>query len=73
MDVFLHYMLFSSSKPTKKELREKVSYQLRRNGLRAKIQKDYYYQADRTKEVIGVGIKGGNILVLNRKRIQILD
>lgn len=63
-------MIFSSSKPIKKELREKVDYQLRRNSLKAKIQKDHYYQANTTKEVTGVGIRNGNILVLNRKRKQ---
>lgn len=71
--LYVDDMTFSSSKPIKKELREKVAYQLRRNGLKAKISKDHYYQANTTKEVTGVGIRNGNILVLNRKRKQILD
>lgn len=71
--LYVDDMTFSSSKPIKKELREKVDYQLRRSGLKAKIQKDHYYQANTTKEVTGVGIRNGNILVLNRKRKQILD
>lgn len=71
--LYVDDMTFSSSKPIKKELREKVAYRLRRNGLKAKSQKDHYYQANTTKEVTGVGIRNGNILVLNRKRKQILD
>lgn len=71
--LYVDDMTFSSSDPIKKELREKVDYQLRYNGLKAKIQKDHYYQADKIKEVTGVGIKDGNIFVLNRKRKQILD
>ena len=70
--LYVDDMTFSSNNPIKGEMREKVAYQLRRNGLKAKIQKDHYYQADRAKEVTGVGIKNGNILVLNRKRKQIL-
>lgn len=70
--LYVDDMTFSSNKPIKSELRENVAIQLRMNGLKAKIQKDHYYQADKMKEVTGVGLKDGKILVLNRRRQKIL-
>lgn len=71
--LYVDDMTFSSMSPIKRELRDEVAFQLKENGLKAKNQKDHYYQSDKTKEVTGVGIKNGNILILNRKRKQILD
>lgn len=71
--LYVDDMTFSSMNPIKRKLRDEVAFQLGKNGLKAKSQKDHYYQSDKTKEVTGVGIKNGNILMPNRKRKQILD
>ena len=70
--LYVDDMTFSSMSPIKNTLRDEVALKLRENGLKAKVQKDHYYQSDKTKEVTGIGIKDGNILILNRKRKQIL-
>lgn len=71
--LYVDDMTFSSRKPINKQLREDVACQLKMNGLKAKPQKDHYYQAGKLKEVTGVGLKDGRKIVLNRKRKQILD
>ncbi len=71
--LYVDDMTFSSEKPISKELREAVAEQLKKNGLKAKNNKDHYYQADATKVITGVGIKNGEKVVLNRKRQAILE
>ena len=71
--LYVDDMTFSSRKPINKQLRQDVAYQLKMNGLKAKPQKDHYYQAGKLKEVTGVGLKDGRKIVLNRKRKQILE
>lgn len=70
--LYVDDMTFSSNIPISAELRNEVAEQLRQNGLRAKIQKDHYYQSGRFKVITGVGIKNGEKVVLNSKRKKIL-
>lgn len=71
--LYVDDMTFSSISPIRKTLRDEVAGLLRKNELKAKIQKDHYYQSNKIKEVTGVGIKNGNILILNRNRMKILN
>ena len=71
--LYVDDMTFSSENPISRELREAVAEQLKQNGLKAKNNKDHYYQADAMKVITGVGIKNGEKVVLNRKRQAILE
>lgn len=71
--LYVDDMTFSSNKAIPRELREEVNMALRKNGLRAKSQKDHYYQSKDYKVVTGVGIKNGKKSVLNHHRKGIVD
>lgn len=71
--LYVDDMTFSSQYPISQELREDISSRLKENGLKAKNSKDHYYQANTMKVITGVGLKGGDKVVLNRKRKAILE
>jgi hypothetical protein len=71
--LYVDDITFSSNKPIGANLRAEVSLLLKKNGLRAKVKKDHYYQSNTFKVVTGVGIYKGKKVVLNKKRKQILD
>lgn len=71
--LYVDDMTFSSQYPISNELRTDVAKELKKNGLKAQMSKDHYYQADAMKVITGVGVKNGQVVVLNRKRKAILE
>lgn len=71
--LYVDDMTFSSQYPISNELRTDVAKELKKNGLKAQMSKDHYYQADAMKVITGVGVKNGQMVVLNRKRKAILE
>ncbi len=71
--LYVDDMTFSSNEPISSSLRDEVGILLKKYGLKAKLQKDHYYQAKDFKIVTGVGIKNGAKVVLNNKRKKIID
>ena len=71
--LYVDDMTFSSTGPISMKLRKDVAVLLKKNGLKAKIKKDHYYQPDAFKVVTGVGIYNGELKILNSKKKQILD
>lgn len=70
--LYVDDMTFSSNKPISSKLRGDVGALLRKHGLRAKKQKDHYYQTKDFKVVTGVGIQYGKKIVPNDKRQKII-
>lgn len=71
--LYVDDMTFSSHKSISLKLRDEVAIIKKKHGLKAKPQKDHYYQAKDFKVVTGVGIRDGNKIVLNGKRKKIID
>ncbi len=71
--LYVDDMTFSSNEPITSKLRNEIGILLKKYGLKAKEQKDHYYQAKDFKVVTGVGIKQGKKVVLNNKRKKIID
>jgi hypothetical protein len=71
--LYVDDMTFSSNMPIPSDLREEVDCLLKKYGLKAKVQKDHYYQSNDFKVVTGVGIKKGKKIVPNGKRKKIIE
>lgn len=71
--LYVDDMTFSSQEPIPGQLRKDVAAELKRYRLKAKVEKDHYYQGKSLAVITGVGLKNGKKVLLNRHRKAIID
>lgn len=71
--LYVDDMTFSSQKLIPKSFRNQVASILKKNQLMAKEQKDHHYDKNRLKRTTGVGIRNGKLVVLNKRRKEIIE